>query len=210
MEMRGIFGGFFLACEWIMRLVYLNILWVGFTLIGLVIFGFFPATITVFSITRKWIQGDTEGKLFQEFWDVYKKEFVKSNLFGLVLSILAGIIAFDLYFFYHLDGMLNQILFYVFIALAFNFAVMLLYIFPVYVHYDLKLFQNIKYALVIGMSNPFHTFSMIICLVFIYFLLDIAPASFLFFSVAPLCLILMLISHRIFVNIENKNKTIED
>lgn len=204
MEIRGIFGGFFLACEWIVRLAFLNILWIAFTLLGLGVFGVFPATIAVFTITRKWIQGETDESIFQNFWGIYKKEFLKSNLFGLILCTIGAILIFDLYFFFNLEGIFNQILFYVFVALAFNFAVMLLYIFPVYVHYDLKFFQNIKYALIIGMSNPFHTFSMILCLVFFYFIMDVAPASFLFLSVAPLSMLVMVINYRIFIKMEEK------
>lgn len=205
MYMRGIMGGFYSACEWIVRMAYLNILWIGFTMLGFVVLGIFPATVAMFTIARKFYQGEADLPIFQQFWKTYKKEFVKTNLFGYTLVIIGAILAFDIYFFYQLEGLVSQILFYVFIALTFNFVVMLFYIFPVYVHYDLKFFQNIKYALIIGMSNPFHTLSMILCFVFMYFVIEVAPAALLFLSVAPLSMMMMLIAYRIFMRIEHKN-----
>lgn len=204
MEVKGVLGSFYVACEWIVRLAFVNILWIGFSLLGLIVFGVFPATVAMFTISRKWIQGETDLPIFRQFWEVYRKEFLKANLFGLVLSIIGAILVIDLYILYSLDGIFSQVLFYIFIALTFNFGVMLLYIFQVYVHYDLKTFQNIKYALIIGMSNPFHTFSMILCLIFLYFALEIAPASLLFLSVAPLSMMYMIIAYRIFSKIEQK------
>lgn len=204
MEVKGVLGSFYVACEWIVRLAFVNILWIGFSLLGLIVFGVFPATVAMFTISRKWIQGETDLPIFRQFWEVYRKEFLKANLFGLVLSIIGAILVIDLYILYSLDGIFSQVLFYIFIALTFNFGVMLLYIFQVYVHYELKTFQNIKYALIIGMSNPFHTFSMILCLIFLYFALEIAPASLLFLSVAPLSMMYMIIAYRIFSKIEQK------
>ncbi|MFN7249337.1 MAG: YesL family protein [Anaerobacillus sp.] len=201
---KGIIGSFYQASEWVVRLAYVNVLWIGFTMLGLVVVGIFPATVAMFTITRKWIKGEVDLPIFNEFWQVYRREFLRSNSIGLIVTLIGAILYFDLYFFYHLDGMFSQVLFYVFVALAFNFAVMLFYIFPVYVHYDLKLFQSLKYALVIGMSNPFHTFSMILCVIFIYFAIEVAPAAFLFLSVAPLSMMFMVIAHRIFVKLEQK------
>ena len=39
--------------EWVIRLVYLNILWIGVSLLGLGILGIFPATSALFPVLRK-------------------------------------------------------------------------------------------------------------------------------------------------------------
>ncbi|WP_084028990.1 YesL family protein [Bacillus sp. J33] len=62
-----------------MRLVYLNLLWIAFSLLGIVLFGFFPATAAMFSVVRKWIMGETDVRVFKEFWQTYRKEFWKAN-----------------------------------------------------------------------------------------------------------------------------------
>ncbi len=45
------------AFEWITKIAYLNLLWLGFTLLGLIIFGIFPATAATFTVARKWVTG---------------------------------------------------------------------------------------------------------------------------------------------------------
>ncbi|MDX5474172.1 MAG: YesL family protein [Bacillaceae bacterium] len=209
MVQRGIIGSFYTACEWIVRLAYVNVLWVGFTLMGFVVFGIFPATVAAFTISRKWINGESDIPIFRQFWQTYKKEFLQSNLLGLIIFIIGSILYFDLYFFYNLEGLYAKLLFYLFVALAVNYGVMLLHIFPIYVHYDLKRMQYLKYALIIGMSNPFHTFSMVLILIFLYFLLDVAPAASLFFSMAPLSYMYMLLSVHIHRKLEQKKQLIE-
>ncbi|KGA97632.1 hypothetical protein AJ85_09250 [Alkalihalobacillus alcalophilus ATCC 27647 = CGMCC 1.3604] len=206
MEANGVYGVFYRAFEWIAKLAIVNILWVGFVLLGGIILGVFPATVAMFTLARKWINGEQELQISKEFWQTYKREFVKSNGLGFILTSLAVILFIDLYFFYHLESGMSQIFFYLFVVIAFNYLVMTLYIFQVYVHYDLKLFQNIKYAFILGLSNPFHTFSMILCLILCYIALEVAPASLLFFSVAPLSMMFMIIAHRIFNKIEEVDR----
>lgn len=47
--------------EWIMKFAYLNILWLGFTLLGVGLFGFFPATMASFILLKRFVvEGETE------------------------------------------------------------------------------------------------------------------------------------------------------
>src|SRR5690625_6342583 len=61
----GPMGGFYTLANWIMRLAYVNILWIAFSLVGIIILGFFPATIGMFTVIRKWIQGDGDIPIFK-------------------------------------------------------------------------------------------------------------------------------------------------
>jgi uncharacterized membrane protein YesL len=203
-DFRGFTGGIYQFCEWVVRLCYLNILWVLFTLLGLVLFGVFPATVAMFAICRKWVQGEQQDGLFTRFWFIYRQEFIKANGLGLIILIVGAILIFDLIFFYQLGGLVNQILFYVFIALLINFAIVLLYLFPIYVHYDAKLVQMIKNALLIGLSHPFQTVLMGICLFTVYWIVERIPAAWLLLSASPLSMMIMLITYRIFVRLEQK------
>src|SRR5690625_1946818 len=94
----GPMGGFYTLANWIMRLAYVNILWIAFSLVGIIILGFFPATIGMFTVIRKWIQGDGDIPIFTTFWATYKKEFLKSNLLGLFLSLIGYILYIDFIF----------------------------------------------------------------------------------------------------------------
>ena len=68
---------------WITRLMYVNLLWILFMLAGLIVMGVFPSTTAMFSVTRKWILGETDTPVFHTFWKAYKQNFLQSNLVGL-------------------------------------------------------------------------------------------------------------------------------
>ncbi|MBO1911160.1 DUF624 domain-containing protein, partial [Microvirga sp. 3-52] len=50
------------------ELIYINILWILFTILGLGIFGIFPATVSMFTIVRKIIVKEEKFKIFNTFW----------------------------------------------------------------------------------------------------------------------------------------------
>src|SRR5690625_7256835 len=89
------YGGFYKAFDWIYRIAFLNVLWLLFSVVGPIIFGFFPATVAMFSIVRLSILQENVP-IFHTFWTVYKRESIKSNLLALILSSIAYIFYFDL------------------------------------------------------------------------------------------------------------------
>src|SRR5690625_362565 len=94
----GLFGSIYRGSEWIMRLAYLNILWIAFSLMGLVVFGLFPATVSMFAVTRKWVMGDTEIPIFKTFWASYKTEFKQANIVGYIILVIGFFLYFDFLF----------------------------------------------------------------------------------------------------------------
>lgn len=59
--------------NWIVKICYVNLLWGIFMLVGLIVFGFFPATVALFTVCRKWVLGDRDVPIFSTFWSAYKK-----------------------------------------------------------------------------------------------------------------------------------------
>ncbi|WP_054752406.1 DUF624 domain-containing protein [Piscibacillus salipiscarius] len=84
--------------NWIMSLVYMNLLWAVFTLLGGVVLGILPSTVTLYAISKKWIQGDYNFKLHQEFWKHYKYVFLTSNKLILIVLPLILIAFINLLF----------------------------------------------------------------------------------------------------------------
>src|SRR5690625_1995366 len=68
----GLSGRLYRICEVITKFAYVNILWFVFTLLSLIIFGFMPATVALFSVTRKWVMGDMDVPVFSTFWGTYR------------------------------------------------------------------------------------------------------------------------------------------
>src|SRR5690625_3722809 len=177
----GSMGGFYTVANWIMRLAYVNILWIAFTLVGIIIFGFFPATTGMFSVIRKWVQGKSDIPIFLTFWSTYKKEFLKSNLLGFILSLIGYILYIDFTFLRQgVDGFL-QFTYYPLLIVILLYMLVLLYVFPVFVHYEVNIFQVCKNAfLLMTMSknafllmvmSPLITIMMIVGLVIAFYVM---------------------------------------
>ena len=201
MEMEGFAGRFLRICEIISKLAYANILWIFFTVLGLGIFGFMPATVALFTVTRKWVMGDRDIPLFKTFWTTYRKEFFKSTLFGIVLFVIGYIIYIDLAF-SPTGGLFTLLRAGLFIC-GISYVILLLYIFPIYVHYDWKKRLYIKYALLLGISYPHYTFLMVIGIGALYYLLVTIPGLIPFFSVSLLAYISMWSVYKVIQKMES-------
>ncbi|SHG46950.1 YesL family protein [Ornithinibacillus halophilus] len=190
--------------NWIMRMMFLNLLWISFSLLGLVLFGFFPATAAMFSVTRKWVLGDKEIPVFKTFWKSYKEGFIQMNIIGSVLTLIGLILYVDLRFFQAADHVLVSFLaFFVIFALFIFFAV-LLYIFPMYVHYKFKTFEYIKKSLVIVIGKPLNAIMMIVGSYLLYVVISMMPVLLLFASGSLASFVLMWIAMRSFPRYEIK------
>lgn len=178
----GSMGGFYTVANWIMRLAYVNILWIAFTLVGIIILGFFPATTGMFSVIRKWVQGKSDIPIFPTFWSTYKKEFLKSNLLGFILSLIGYILYIDFTFLRQgVDGFL-QFTYYPLLIVILLYMLVLLYVFPVFVHYEVNIFQVIKNAFLLMIMSPLITIMMIVGLVIAFYVMRALPGLTPFFT----------------------------
>ncbi|WP_203247595.1 YesL family protein [Sporosarcina beigongshangi] len=212
MELEGLAGRFLRISEVITRMAYVNLLWILFTILGLGIFGFMPATVALFTVTRKWVMGDRDIPVFKTFWTTYRKEFFKSTLFGVVLFVIGYIIYIDLAF--SPTGGLFTLLRIALFLCGVLYVVLLLYIFPIYVHYDWSKRLYIKYALLIGISYPHYTFILMAGIVALYYLCISVPGIIPFFSVSLLSYMMMWFVYKVIRKIEltqsiGKDKGIE-
>src|SRR5699024_10685272 len=92
--MHGFVAGYYKGCVWVTRLAYVNFLWVTFIILGLGIFGLMPATTAMFGVVRKWEMKE-EIKVFPTFWKLYKQEFVKANVMGVILFLIGYLLVME-------------------------------------------------------------------------------------------------------------------
>ncbi|WP_017470770.1 YesL family protein [Amphibacillus jilinensis] len=196
----------FQLAEWITRLAYLNLLWLTFTFLGFVIFGFFPATISTFAIIRKWIKGQTDLPIFKTFWSIFRQEFIKANGYGLIISIVGGLSYTHLVFLsLHRDSNLLFVQFPLYLFLFFALLT-LLYLFPVYVHYNLGFFTVIKQAFLLMLIHPLHNIAMLIGISLTIFVFNYIPGLTFFFAGSFIAFLLMGTCYQIFQSIEEKQQ----
>lgn len=206
MQTSGLMGGLFRVCEWITKFAYVNVLWVAFTLVGFIVFGFAPSTIALFSIVRKWILGESEFSILSTFWSIYKREFRKANLLWLLFMTVFTLMYIDWVLINSMQGTFYYFMLGCFIICAMLLTVVLIYIFPVYVHFEGSIFHYLKSALLLGASFPFRTFVMIISVVTCVFLGLLFPGVGILFLGSGISFALMYLSYSLFTSVTPKGE----
>ncbi|MCM3440483.1 MULTISPECIES: YesL family protein [Bacillaceae] len=162
METSGWTGGIYRICDWISKLAYVNLLWMFFTLAGLILFGIAPSTVALFTIIRKWMMGEHNISIFSSFWDVYKREFKKANILLGSLLVVIAFMYIDLVLIQAMQGLLHYIFLTCFVIMSIILTIIFLYIFPVYVHFEGSILHYYKSSILLGTSFPLRTFMMVL------------------------------------------------
>lgn len=150
-------NGYYKFAVWAIRIAYLNVLWTIFTLLGAILFGFMPATTATFAVTRKWVLKEHDVPIFKTFWNTYKKEFKKSNLLGFVFLGASYLLMVQYQILRTQTAIFYLIASYMIIFIGLLLFVIVMYFFPIYVHFDLKFTDYLKWPFVVGMSHPILT-----------------------------------------------------
>ncbi|SHM94136.1 YesL family protein [Gracilibacillus kekensis] len=203
------------AFEWITKIAYLNLLWLGFTILGLIVFGLFPATAATFTVARKWMTGYPDVAIFKTFWKAFNQSLLQSNLLGYLMVGIAYILYLDFLFITLVQNDYIMLFTIPFIFISILFALTALYIFPVYVYFEMKFFQIIKSAFFIMILNPMPTLIMCLGSFGIIFILWQFQGLALFFSLSLLAVALMMPAIKAFDKVQkkklyNKNQTLSD
>lgn len=191
--------------DWVLRLAWLNLLWIAFTLLGLVIAGFLPSTAAMFAVMRKWLKGNLETSVQSQFWFYFKKEFWKANAAGFLLVIAGYVLYFDIQVYEFKSGNFQQLLQVLVFVIAFVYLLTVVFFFPVYVHFRLKWYQYTLYSILVAFSYPFRALAMAtIGYGVLYFITEFQGAVF-FFLGSPIAYFWLLVSLPLFDKWENKN-----
>ncbi|WP_338786490.1 YesL family protein [Metabacillus sp. FJAT-53654] len=208
METTGFMGGLNSILEWISRLALLNLLWIFFSLLGFIIFGFFPATAAMFAVVRKWALGEMEIPVFKTFWSSYKKEFIKGNILGSIIMLMGVVLLIDFLFLQQAAQSIQNLLLVPFYIISIIFVCMLFYIFPMFVHYEMKTFDIIKNSFFVMIYNPFSTLLILVGSVGLLLLLSYAPPLLIICSGNVLALAITKPANNAFNKMNRKHQTI--
>lgn len=167
----------------IMRIAYINLLTLFFTLIGLIIFGFFPALTAAFYIIRKWLTGHSDIPIAKNYWSIYKKEFFKSNMIGFILCVIGSLLYINLSIAELIQFKLIHYSYYPILMVSIIFSCACLYVFPVYLHYNVGIIQILKNSILLLFFRPLNTVFMIAGVILLYHLIMTIPGLIPFFSI---------------------------
>lgn len=192
--------------EWILRLIWTNILWIGFTLFGLILLGIMPATVSLFTVTRKWTRKELDFSIWEVFTETYFKEWKDSNKIGLVFLLISFVLLVDLRFASEMDGIFSIFLYVFFIALAFFFIMTLVFFFPIYVHYTFSLKDYVKQSFIYSLASFKETVMIIIGVFLIGFLIYGTPGFIPFLTGVLPAYWIMNVCMKKFRKLERANK----
>lgn len=201
---QGFTGVFYQVCVWIMRLIYVNLLWIAFTILGLILFGIGPATTALFAVSRKWLMGEREIAIFPTFWESYRKELVTSNILLAILLLVGVVLYIDYRILVELEGQIYTILLIGLLGIVMIYIFIFLFIFPVLAHYKLKTFQYLRQTFLIVISSPFKMLFTVICAVLFMFILYKIPGLIPFYAGSIMSIMIMYIATTIFKKIDRQ------
>ena len=193
--------GFYRFGVKLLKIIYLNFLWLFFSAIGLFVFGLFPATIALFTITRQFLL-DIDKPITKTFWEVYKTEWLRGNGYAGISYIILLILAVDFYAIYMYESL--SILLIPTLIIAFIIFGTMFFFFPVYVHFDLSFLTMIKQAFLFTITSPFTVILNALSIVLIYGIFNIMPGAMPLFVGSVLSLCMMKFSLRSFKKIEQR------
>ncbi|SLL35693.1 Predicted integral membrane protein [Mycobacteroides abscessus subsp. abscessus] len=194
-------NGVYRFCEWVMRLAYLNILWGLFTALGFGLFGWMPASIAMFSITKKWVNRETDIAIFPVFWNSYKENWRKGNILGMICTMIFLLFYIDFRIISDLGQTFPIILF---LGLFLYFMTTFFYLLPIFTYYELRLFEYLKYAFFIGFLRPLHTLGIFLAVFCVTLIASLHITLLLFFSVSSSAFVITWIAGKAFVSIDNR------
>lgn len=175
------------GCEWLWRGIFVNLCWIAFTALGLGIFGFFPASVALFTIVRKWLRKESDFPVWKTFKQVYVKEWKRTNGIGLVFYSIGLFLYMDLRIIdSFMSGMLASFLTILISIMLLFLLLVVCYFFAVYVHYELSNKEYMKQSLLFTLTSLPSTIGIAAGLFVIISLINQMPGLIPFISaVAP-------------------------
>lgn len=169
---NGFMGKLYQGVEFLYHLLFLNVLWLAFTLLGGIVLGFGPSTVALYAVTRKWIQKEigTDKDIFLTYWTTFKKEFIAGNMIGWSTLIVFYMLLVNYRFTNLRPGSVFAFINAGTIVMAGVLCVLLAYLIPLYVHYRLKWSDYLTKALVLSFIQPLPTILIIVWLALVAFL----------------------------------------
>jgi uncharacterized membrane protein YesL len=188
----------------IWNIILLNILWLLFTVVGFGLLGIFPATIAVFAILRSWILKKDTLNLVKEFWKHYRAEFKKANIFGIFVWVFVYFFYIDWKFVQKIDAGYSLVGYILLLSLFIIFTLILIYLFPLVVHYNISFGKAVKTGLLLALLNPIYSALIIVTCILLYMLYTKIPSLIFLFGIIPFYWVMMKGTYLVFKRNEKK------
>ncbi|MFF0345461.1 YesL family protein [Kribbella sp. NPDC004875] len=174
------------ACDWVARLAWLNLLWLVTTLAGGIVLGAFPATAAMYAVLRRW-QTDPvsrEQRTARLFWAEVRADLLRANLLGYAVVLVGLLLVADAMIARGQGGPLGQVLFALAVAAGAMVVVTVVHLPYFYVRDRGPARDTIRTAWWYALSHPAATFLIVAVAVVLSFVMGRYPALAVFFGVS--------------------------
>lgn len=205
--MEKTMNGLYTLCEWISKGALLNLIWLGYLIAG---FGLtaVPTAIAAFTVIRKWLRGETDLKIWRTFHTAFMTACIKSwKPMALFTAILILLITQAAYFI--INGGAHPVQLAATILFITVIGGVTLYLFPVWVHYELSFIQMVKQAALIALISPLHTLLMAFSAAALMLVFAAMPALFPFFGLVTFAVAFMVPAYHRFIQISRKKEALQ-
>jgi len=189
-------------CVEVFDFIILNIFWLIGTLLGGIFFGYAPSTIALFTVLRQKIMADEKAGTATIFWRTYKKEFIRGNFLGIFLTLIFFISYINQSNFQVYEESIFIILTTLSKIARWIFLLAILYIFPMYVHYETNLANYFSKSLTLTFLRPHITFFLAVWCWLMYSIFLAIPGLIPFFAISISAFGIMIINYHFFMKNE--------
>ncbi|KAB8127835.1 DUF624 domain-containing protein [Gracilibacillus oryzae] len=182
----------------ILRLVYINLLAILFSLAGLIIFGFFPSLVATCHLMRKWHMGESDLPVTKTFIKIYRRSFLKSNLIGLAYVLIGGLLYINLSIAEIVPNEFVQLSYYPIFTVLIVFLSCSLLAIPISLHYQVTFYSLIKHSFLLLFVRPLLTLMLLGSVAGYVLLLKLIPGLFLFIGISLFAWLILYYSLKIF------------
>lgn len=195
---------FYDFCDEITKMCFLNLLWILFTIAGGVIFGIFPATAAVFAIYRQRLKSPDSFAYFKKFKGYFKAFFIQTNAIATLFYISGALLFFE--YSVVLSGVnVPQVAKLLLEGVAILWILLLIFFFPVFVHFDIKGHKLLLQPFLIMLFSPLEVLGIVVVLLLSYLLFHVVPGLLPLFYMSFPTSVIMQIMYRRFLRLPIAN-----
>lgn len=179
---------------------FLNMVWL---LLCIPVVTIFASTTALFAVVRNWTLKKETTYFLTDFFYHFKTNFIKSTKIGLVWSFVGLVIGLYFYINFQIS---SPVLFGILIVISIIYLFVSIYLFPILVHYDINIWNTLKFSLIYSISQLVYTILVVLIIFVFLFLLYFQPFLVLIFCSLSAHLVYFVI-HKAFDKIMKKNVT---
>ncbi len=170
---------FFRILDIFAHFVLLNVLWI---ICCIPIITIFPATTALFGVVRKWHTEGTDAGSIRLFFLLFKDNFKKSFIIGVLWLVAGFILYFDMSILMQIEfaGKIIVLTLLIFSIILYIFTS--IYIFFVLVHNDLSILQSLKNALFLSIGYYAQTLLIVLIIAGAFIITYFAPILLMIFG----------------------------